>query len=165
MGFYFLFNFSLSFLNWFDMSIFDLFVLLENFPNLLWSFSICLLVKSMKVGILLNKMWVIFNCIHYNMKQCDSSTGIGSILFHVKKVGRDFVIFQVFGLLPEECLLLFVYFVQEDNTQDWSYKHVLGPFLQRKQLLNRELLDSKSWIRKKITEFFYELVHDLRVWF
>ena len=126
------------------MSIFDLFVLLEHLTNLPGSFSIRLLVKSMKVGILLNEMWVIFDCIHYDMKQCDSSAGIGSILFHVKKVGRDFVIFQVFGLLLKEGLLLFVYFVQEDNPQDGSDKHVLGPFLQREELLNRKLLDFKS---------------------
>ena len=79
---------------------------------------------------------MVLDCVHDHMEQCNCSTCIGSILFHVKKVGRDFVVLKVFGLLLEEYLLLFVYFVEEDNTQNRFDEHVLGPFFERKEFLD-----------------------------
>jgi hypothetical protein len=64
------------------------------------------------------------------VKQGDGSASIGSVLFHVEKIGGDFVVFKIFGLLLEEGFLLFVYFVQKDNTKNRFDEHVLGPLFE-----------------------------------
>ena len=153
VGLYILLNFGLSFLDWFHMGWFNLLVLFEHLPNLFWCLSLCLFVKLVQIWVFFNKVWVVLDCVHDNVKQGDGSASIGSVLFHVEKIGGDFVIFKIFGLLLEEGFLLFVYFVQKDNTKNRFDEHVLGPLFEWEKFLNWKLLNLEAWIRKEVPSF------------
>jgi hypothetical protein len=66
------------------MIFLDIFVFLEHFSNFLRGFAFVLFEKLVKIGVFLDQVWVVLECIHDNMEQSDSATGVFGVLFHVK---------------------------------------------------------------------------------
>ena len=116
MSFDFLLHFGLTFFHGILVVLLNVLVFLEKLSDLLWSFPLCLFVESLQIRILFYQMRMVFKCVHYHMKQSDCTACVFGVLSHVKQIRRYFVVLQVLSLLLKKGCLLFVDFVQKDDS-------------------------------------------------
>jgi hypothetical protein len=135
------------------MIFLDIFVFFELLSDFLRGFAFVLFEKLVKIRVFLYQVWMVFKCIHDNVEQSDGTTCVFGVLFHVEEIWGEFVVLKIFGLLLVKGGLLFIDFVEKDNTQNWFDEHILGPFFERKEFLNGKLLDFEAWIKGELPSF------------